>query len=150
MLVLREILPDGIRVAADADARDRRRRNALILRAAARYACSSAGELPSASATLSKPNAAVVGRQQRVDVDVEPQQIANRIGIFRAIQPVQDRTSGIRVSERCAHPARPSRDAIRRRRSPLIRPPGALRRHDAELQLADDLFPRIDVGRKHS
>src|SRR2546430_5205468 len=37
----------------------------------------------------------VVGRQQLRDIDVEPQQIANRIGVLRPVETMERRTSWI-------------------------------------------------------
>ena len=40
--------------------------------------------------------ARIVGRQQRRDVDLERQQIANRVGVLGAVQPVRQRPARIR------------------------------------------------------
>ena len=39
----------------------------------------------------------VVRRQERRDIDIERQQIANGVGVLRAVEPMQERTSGMRV-----------------------------------------------------
>ena len=91
----------------------------------------------------------VVGRQQRCRVDVQREQIANRVGVLSAIQPMNDRGAGGTAGGA----------AVERRLQLLdegpvgrfIRPAGAERRHHAGPQLANDLLPyfgvRDDIGR---
>jgi hypothetical protein len=69
----------------------------LIFAAAPRYRSVSAGDSVSASALLSKPKPANVGGQHRRGVDLDTEQIANRVSIFRAVQPLERRTAWIRI-----------------------------------------------------
>ena len=63
---------------------------------------------------LSKPKSRAVARQQLGDVDVERQQIANRVAVFGAVQPMHD------VAARaCSCPARRDRAS---RRASVVKP----------------------------
>ena len=66
-----------------------------IRAAAVVYASSSVGEIVSEPAMLSKPLRRIVRRQQRRDVDVEIQQVADRIRVFGAVQPMEDDGPGL-------------------------------------------------------
>ena len=97
--------------------------------------------------------AAIVGRQQRRDVDVDRQQIADGVAIFGAIQAVERfRAAGIRpcrgrAIQLCLQPRGQGigRSAVR------ARPPRG--RHQTAAHLQDDLFPDRgaggDVGQVH-
>jgi len=93
-----------------------------------------------------KPGDGIVGRQQRRDVDVHTEQVANGVRVFCAVDPVDDRRPRVRTSDgrtiqrrferhdQIAHRGR----AWSRRRS---------RRHHARAQLANDLLPDLAVLR---
>ena len=78
--------------------------------------------------------ARIVRRQQRRDVDVEREQIANRVGVLGAIQPMHQRAARDSASLRAAR----SSDAFERRdQRPLRRPrPAAARRPAASCRRA--------------
>ena len=85
----------------------------------------------------------IVGRQQRRCVDVERQQVANDVRVFRAIEPMQERTARIGIRrfgtiERCFQKGRQRVVCGRVRTGPTRG------RHRPTSQLPDDLFP--DVG----
>ena len=90
--------------------------------------------------------ARIVGRQERSNVDFEREQIAHRVGVFGAVQPMNDRASWIRV-----------RGAVRveRRFDPFgdrvirwtIRPRHPHRRHGAAAQPGRNFFQRARVRR---
>jgi hypothetical protein len=82
----------------------------------------------------------VVRRQQRGDVDVEREEIANRVRVFRAVQTMEDWTAGTRVQSGSAIEL-----GFNRRRQRTIRRLVGLRRagrrHRARPQLAHDALP---------
>ncbi len=91
-----------------------------------------------------EPVALVVGRQQRRHVHLQPQQIADRVRVLGAIQPMQRRAPRlgmrrVRLIERGLKPGDQPVDLG------LIRPRHALRRHHAAAQLAHHLLPRLGV-----
>ena len=96
--------------------------------------------------------ARLVGGQQLGDLDVEVQQVADRVAVLGAVQAVERlRAAGVRVRrgggvELALEPAR-ERQARLGRRARL-----ADGRHHAGAQLADDLFPlgrvRRDLGER--
>ena len=144
VLILREVLADAERIAAgrnvgvaDGAARD------LASRPTSNFSCS-AGETPSTSEMLSKPYAESSGGSSDGRVDVEVEQVANRVGILRAIQPMQDRRAGIRMRgglgveggfERRLH------GVVRR----FVWPADPLRRHGSRLQFTNDFLPELRV-----
>ena len=87
---------------------------------------------------LSKPYAESSGGSSDGDVDVESQQIADRVGVLGAIQPVQQRAARIRRGGRRAVDA-----GFERRRerviARLVGTPRAQRGHRPRVELADDL-----------
>ena len=89
-----------------------------------------------------EPVALVVARQQFGDVDVQRQQIADRVGVFGAIQPVQRRAPGIHVAGRRAVERRlqPGRQPLQR---VLIGTRHARRRHGPAMNFADHFFPHL-------
>ena len=96
VLVLRKILPDAPGLAARRDLRiayreraDFQRRVEVMFLKRRRYA-QRVGDVVEAKR-------GIVRRQQGSGVDVQCQQIANRVGILGAIQTVQDRPSGVRL-----------------------------------------------------
>ena len=115
---------------------------ALIFRAAARYACSSAGELPCASATLSKPKADTSGGSS----EATSTSSASRSRIALAYSARLSR-------RRTGRPGRARAGAIQLVLEPrdqtvsgrLIGPAHAVRRHGADAQLADNLLPGLGV-----
>ena len=101
------------------------------------------------SALLSNPKLEIVGRQDRAHVDLEREQVPNRVRVFGAIQSVGRRASGIRPSggrgvELTLEPRREG--AVGRR----IGPRTAGRRHRAGLELVQDLLPGRGVLRDRS
>ena len=93
---------------------------------------------------LSKPSLDAVGRQQRRDVDVEGQQVANGVGVFRPVQAMQRRRVEVGAGRRRAVEAR-FEIAGEGVEHGALGPPRAARRHHARADLADDLFPRRRV-----
>ena len=94
---------------------------------------------------LSKPGGRVVRRQQRADVDVERQQIANGVRVLGAVQAMQRRRAGIEAPR-----GRAIERGFERRRERLARRGRRLRRalgrHHAGAQLAHDLLPDLGVA----
>jgi hypothetical protein len=86
-----------------------------------------------------------VGRQQRVHVDVERKQIANRVGVFGPIQAMQRgrRQRGGRIGRAIETRFQLGGKCIEPR---SIGPLRTARRHHAGADLLDDLFPRLDVA----
>ncbi len=85
-----------------------------------------------------------VGRQQDVHVDVEREQVADRVGVFGAVQPMQRRCDEGRVGiDGLVEPLLElRREAIEGR---ALRATSAARRHHAGADLLDDLLPRLGV-----
>ena len=88
----------------------------------------------------------VVGRQQRLDVDLEREQVADRVRVLAAIEPVQrwrtrvrgDCRRGVEIGfEEASEPGQ---------RLP-VRPRLSGRRHHAGADLAHDRFPGLGVAR---
>ncbi len=88
----------------------------------------------------------VVRREQRGDVYVEREQIANRVRVLGAIEAVQQRTAGMRVRLRGAieFAFEPRRQRVIRI---LIGPARALRRHRAGVEFPQHVLPEPGVGR---
>jgi hypothetical protein len=86
-----------------------------------------------------------IGRQQHVDVDIERQQIADGVGVLRAVQSVQRRCGecGVRVDRTVESRLELRREAIER--CPLGAT-GAARRHHAGADLLGDLFPGLCIS----
>ena len=78
---------------------------------------------------------------------MEIEQIADGVGVLAAVQPVQNRRAGIRVSARLGIEPRFER-GLQALVGRLVRPLRPLRRHGARLQLADDFLP--DFGMRSS
>jgi hypothetical protein len=102
------------------------------------------GGQPEDAGHVVEPVARVIGRKERRDIDVDGQQVADRVAILRAV-PAMERlgASGIRPRDRGAIQLgfEPAREAVRR--SP-IRAGRSGRRHQAGANLANNLLP--DVG----
>src|SRR5581483_11243697 len=90
--------------------------------------------------------AAVISRQQRRRIDVQREQVANGVLVFRAVEPMERfRSTGVRVI---------SRGTIQRALEPGDEPVvgfgvwawSAARRHQAGAKLSNDLFPRFSVA----
>ena len=83
---------------------------------------------------------AVVGRQERRDVDVERQQIADRVAVLRAIEAMQHGPAriGMRRGRLVDGRLEVGREPGERR---LVRTRHADRRHQAAAHLPDHLFP---------
>ena len=109
--------------------------------AAVRYRSSSSGDVRSDDGDVVEPEVRAVARQQFGDVDVERQQIANRVAVLGAVQPMDDIAARValalpRAIERAREPGREGRVlGFRGTRH-------ALRRHRAHAQLAQHAFPR--------
>ena len=92
-----------------------------------------------------KASRRIVRRQQRRDVDLQIQQVADRVGVFGPVQTMQHDRAGIGG---CAAALR-SISASSQSRSPSYsakrRPRHARRRHHAGAQFADHLFPHFRV-----
>ena len=85
----------------------------------------------------------LVVRRQRVDVDVEPQQIADGVAILGAVHAVQQRTSGVGIGGGRAvqRGLQPGGEAFVGR---VVGPRPAGWRHRAAAELPDDLLPDLD------
>ena len=84
-----------------------------------------------------------VGRQQRRHVDIQRQQVANRVPVLRAIEPVDAvRPARVGIERGAAVQLRfqPREHVLDDRR---VGPRPARRRHRAAPQLADDLLPHL-------
>ena len=94
MLILREVLPNAVGVAAGRHARvaDRQRADLLGRRQVAllqrRRHAEHVGDIVEAVGRI-------VGRQQRRDVHVDREHVANRVGVLGAVQAMQHRPAGI-------------------------------------------------------
>ena len=88
----------------------------------------------------------IVRRQQCRHIDIERQQIPDRVLVLRSIESMEQRAAWIRPRLCSLVETRLERRDQRVHRR-VIGPTRALRRHDAGPQLADDLFPQIDVVR---
>ena len=83
--------------------------------------------------------ARIVGRQQRANVDLEREEIPHGVRVLGAVQPMDDRPSGIRVRRavRVERRLDPTGDRVIRR---PIRPRQPDRRHRAAAQPRGDFF----------
>ena len=92
-----------------------------------------------------EPGRGVVWRQQRADIDVEREQIANGVRVFGAVQTMQRGRAGIESPRR-----RSIERGFERRGERLARRGRRLRRvlgrHHPGAQLADDLLPDLGVA----
>ena len=88
--------------------------------------------------------AGIVGGQNCRDIDVNGEEIANRVGVFGTIQPVQGSRSRIRsLRSRLINGCFERRSKGIQRRP--IRAGRAARRHQARAKLADYLFPGFGI-----
>ena len=88
------------------------------------------------------------GGSSDVDVDVERQQIANRVGVLGAIQAMHERPAGIGRRRARRDRACASSEATSALPRGGVRPRHARRRHHARAHLADHLLPHVGVGRR--
>ena len=84
----------------------------------------------------------VVGRQQRRHVDVEIEDVANDVGVFRPIQAMQAGRRGVRGGRPVKLALEPGDEAGV---GGLVGTPCACGRHHAGPQLADDALPDLRV-----
>ena len=100
---------------------------------------------PQQAADVVEAEARVVGRQEVVRLDLHCQQIADGVGVLRAVQAVEGgrtaRIAGLRPGavELALEPSQERLELLRGR------PRAAGRRHHAAAQLADHLFPPVGV-----
>jgi hypothetical protein len=87
----------------------------------------------------------VVGRQERLHVHVERQQIADRIGVLGAVETMERGRVGVRTRRVGAIEPRLERRGKAVERG-AIRARHAARRHHPRLDLAHHLFPHFGVG----
>ena len=85
----------------------------------------------------------VVVRQQCRRVDIEPEQIADGVGILSAVEAAQWHTSGFGIRNPRVDFVLEPRDQFRHRLT--IRAPGASRRHETTAQLADHFLGNLGV-----
>ena len=145
LAALRSILPHRVGGAAGADAwiADRDRADLPCRR---EVGLQQRGRRPLGIGDVVEAEGRRVRRQQRRNVDVEPEQIADGVGVLGPVQPVQRRPAGIgshgrrgielslqRGGERVEHGA--------------VGPACALWRHHAQPQLADHALPDVGVLR---
>ena len=105
---------------------------------------------PQHAGDVVEPVAHIVGRQHRADVDVERQQIANRVAVLRAIESMK-RFGTARIRIRVGRSI--ERGFEIRNQAPegrLIRPRPAGRRHQVAVQFLDNLFPDLGIDRRRS
>ena len=93
---------------------------------------------------LSKPKAESSGGSSEARLDLEVEQIANRVRVFGAIEPADQRPARIRVARRGAIELG-LEPRGKRVVGGLVRPRRARRRHRARAELADDALPHIAV-----
>jgi hypothetical protein len=88
----------------------------------------------------------LIGRKQRGDVDIQREEVAQRVAVFRAVETMEDSAAGIGASG-CSRVDR--RLEIRRetRQRRLVGTRHADRRHHPATNLADDFFPNLGAGR---
>jgi hypothetical protein len=89
--------------------------------------------------------ARVVRRQKRRRVDVEGQEIADRVRILGAVQPVQARSWEMHRGVPVDLIFQPGHELTARR--PVERWAAICRRHQPCAELADDLFPNLGIRR---
>jgi hypothetical protein len=141
---LRRILADAVHVArrrqlriADGEGGNAIRRREIALEEHRRHA-KNVGDVV-------EPRARIVGRQQCGRIDVERQQVANRVGVFGAIEPMDERAARIGRLRRHTIEPRLQRgyesfaDVCSGRRHPG-------RRHHPRTHFLDDLFPQLGIG----
>ena len=131
--VVRLLLGGHLRIA-DGEAADRRGR--------VRVALDQHGRDSERAGDVVEPEARVVAGQKLLRVDVQREQIADGVRVFRAVQPVQRRPAGIRRA--CGEPIELGlevRDELLLLL--LVRPRFARRRHHARPELAHDLLPLL-------
>ena len=96
-----------------------------------------------------EPAALVVGRQERGGIDIQGENVVDRIGVFGAIQAMHGRVAGVRLGG-VATIQRGFEERSQPVQRGLIGPRHALRGHRADAELADHLFPGFgafgDVG----
>ena len=117
----------------------------LTFLAASRKSSSRPGSSPPRLA-LSNPSARIVRGQQLGNVDIEREQVANRVPILGAAQAAQAVDAArMRIAERGPVELRlqPGHQAVPRRR---LRPRPTGGRHHAGAQLAEDLLPELGIG----
>jgi len=85
----------------------------------------------------------VVRGQKRRDVDLEIEQIANRVRVLCAVQPLERRCARIGLGRRVERRLEPAREAFVGRRG---RPRRVRRRHRASPQLPDDALPDLRIA----
>ena len=145
MLVLRQILADRVGVAAQADTRipDRNRAD---LPGRCEVRLQQRGRVALGVRHVVEPVGGFVRWQERGDIDVHAEQVTDRVRVFRAVQPAQDGTTRVQARRRRAVQLlfQPADQAVVGR---LVRPFDALRGHHAQLQLPQDLFPGLRIGR---
>ena len=93
-----------------------------------------------------EPVAGVVGRQQRLAVDLESEEITDGVGVLGPVQPVDSRTpSRVRVGhgDRIERPLEPGGDTFV---LGVVRTRPAGWRHRPCPQLADHVLPELDLG----
>ncbi len=91
-----------------------------------------------------KPVRGIVGREQGSRVDVQSQQVPNGVGIFGAIQTVEDGSARIRFGSLIDLGFEPTGQAIVRCQ---VGARHARRRHGSSAQFADHFFPDVGVRR---
>ena len=87
----------------------------------------------------------IVGGKQRADVDLDAEEIADGVGVLRAVQAMHRRTAGIHVRGGRAVEGR-FQSGDKCERSRRIGPRPTRWRHRTGAQLPHNLFPRVGVG----
>ncbi len=100
VLILREILTRRVGVAIEADPRIANGDRADFPRGA-KIPLEQRGRTAERIGHIVEPVRRIVGWQQGRDVDVQPEQVADRIGVFRTIQPVKDGPAGTGMGQCC-------------------------------------------------
>ena len=115
MLILREVLPNAVGLAARRDARVADRQGADLL-GRRQVALLQRRRHAEHVRDIVEAVRRIVGRQHRRDVHVDRQHVADRVGVLRAVQAVQHRTAGIGVRGRrpIELPLQPADQLVRR------------------------------------
>ncbi len=90
-----------------------------------------------------EPVARIVGRQERRGVDVQREQVADRVRVFGAVQPVQARGRQMRLGVLVDLVLEPGHELVAR--FTVERRAAVRGRHQPGAKLADDLLPGLGV-----
>ncbi len=142
VLVLREILSNTIRLGAGADLRvPNRQRTDPVCRD--QVAFQQEGRYPQRVRDVVESIGRIVRREQRRDVDIEREQIADGVGVFGTIESMEKSRParmGVRGGSTIELRLQPRDQTVVRR---LVRSTRTLRRHRSGSKLTEDLLPHL-------